>query len=558
MIRRCLSLPPLAVPLPAGACRRFALPVALALGVMLPPGPGAADGGLGVTAFGQAVAEALAPGDDAAEARLETALAAFYRARRFAPVWTGPADAERRQALLAALARAPEHGLPARRYDPQALVAAFRAVTSERDRGMLELHSSRLFLRLARDLHAGVLEPGSVDGNIRRSPPELDAAAVLARLETESPAAILRDLLPTAPEYNRLMRARMDLVRQIEAGGWGPEVRAGRLAPGDVGAQVLALRDRLIAMGWLQRSAAADYDATLQMAVQRFQMAHGIAPDGIAGPETLRAINIGPEARLQSVLVALERERWMNIPRGERHIWVNLTDFSSRIVDRDRITLETVSIIGEARRELQTYEFSELMTYMEINPDWTIPRGMVGRGYLAALQANPHAYSHLQLVDGRGRVVSRDTVDFTAYSARTLPFNLRQAPGPRNPLGKVKFMFPNPHAIYLHDTPDRHLFGRDMRALSNGCIRLQDPEAFAHVLLARQVEDPEAHFDRIWRSGRQTRVYLDDPVPVHLVYRTAFTDLRGQMNYRADVYGRDAKILDALRRAGLELPGAGT
>jgi murein L,D-transpeptidase YcbB/YkuD len=530
----------------------------LAVAALLGLGQPVAADGLGVTAFGQAVAEALAPASGTTASGAEEALAAFYRERRFAPVWTGPEDAARRQALLSAMARAPEHGLPTRRYDAGDLVARFRAVSSERARGELEVETSRLFLRLARDLHAGVLVPGSVDANIRRAPPELDAAAVLARLESESPAAILRDLLPTAPEYNRLMRARMDLLRQIDAGGWGPQVPAARLAPGDSGAAVVALRDRLMAMGYLQRSAAADYDGVLQAAVQRFQLAHGIAPDGVAGPATLEAINTGPEARLPSVLVALERERWMNIPRGERHIWVNLTDFSTRIVDRDRITFETVSIVGDVRHETQTYEFSELMTYMEINPDWTIPREMVARSYLGALQANPNAYGHLQLVDGRGQVINRSAVNFAAYSARTLPFNLRQPPGPRNPLGKVKFMFPNPHAIYLHDTPDRHLFDREMRALSNGCIRLQDPEAFAHVLLARQVDDPEAHFDRIWRSGEQTRVYLDDPVPVHLVYRTAFTDARGNMNYRADVYRRDSMVFEALQRAGVELPGAGS
>jgi len=503
---------------------------------------------LRVTAFAQALAEAASE---------DPVLAAFYRERGFAPVWTGPEDAERRRMLLSSLARAAEHGLPARRHDPAALTAAFHTVASERDLGRLEARMSLAFLALARELHAGVLRPSQVDSNIRRIVPELDRAAVLARLAEESPQAILRDVLPVAPEYNRLLRARFLLERQIARGGWGPTVAAQRLAPGDSGPAVVALRNRLIAMGYLERSAAASYDGALQSAVQQFQLRHGLAPDGVAGASTLREINTPPEARLASVLVALERERWLNIPRGERHIWVNLTDFSSRIVDRDRITFETPSIIGETRRELQTYEFSELMTYMEINPDWTIPREMVGRSYLAALQANPYAHGQLQLVDGAGRVIDRSRVNFSAYTARTMPFNLRQPPGPSNPLGKVKFMFPNPHAIYLHDTPTRNLFGHEVRAFSNGCIRLNDPEAFAHVLLARQVEDPVAYFDRIWRSGRQTRVYLDDPVPVHLVYRTAFTDVRGALHHRADVYGRDAAILAALIRAGVQVPGAG-
>ncbi len=527
----------------------WAAAIPLALTLTLSGLPVQAEPLLRIGAFAQAVAEASAEAGGAG-----SDIAAFYRARDFAPLWTGAEDAERRRAFLSALARADDHALPAARYDLEGLTAAFHAVASERDRGALEVRMTAAFLRFASDLHSGVLEPSAVDGNIRRIVPELDRAAVLARLEAgDAPLAVLRDVSPVAPEYNRLLRARRQLEEQIARGGWGPTVPAQSLQPGTDGPAVVALRNRLIAMGDMERTATARYDATLQAAVQRFQLRHGIQPDGIAGPATIRALNTEPEARLRAVLVALERERWLNIPRGERHIWVNLTDFSTLLVDRDRVTFETPSIIGEARRETETYEFSELMTYMEINPDWTIPRGMVGRSYLAALQANPYAHSQLQVIDGAGRVVSRDRINFAAYTARTLPFNLRQPPGPSNPLGKVKFMFPNPHAIYLHDTPTRNLFGHEVRAFSNGCIRLNDPEEFAHLLLARQVDDPVAYFDRIYRSGQQTRVYLDDPVPVHLVYRTAFTDPRGQLSFRADVYGRDARIATALERAGVRM-----
>ena len=541
----------------------LALVLGLALGSGLPAmahhsGDDHASPTLSIGAFAQALVESAAdPAGGISASGAE--IAAFYRARDFAPLWTGPDDAERRRAFLSALDRAAEHALPAARYDIDGLTAAFHAVESERDRGALELRMTRTFLRFASDLHSGVLTPSSVDDTIKRVAPELDIPATLARLGAgDSPLGVLRDVMPVAPEYNRLLRARRQLQDQIAAGGWGPTVPAQSLRPGDTGPEVIALRNRLIAMGDMERSAAASYDAELQAAVQRFQIRHGFPPDGVAGPATMRALNTAPEDRLRSIFVALERERWLNIPRGERHIWVNLTDFSTRLVDRDQITFETPSIIGETRRELQTYEFSELMTYMEINPDWTIPRGIIGRSYLAALQANPYAHGHLQVIDGAGRVISRDSIDFSRYTARSLPFNLRQPPGPSNPLGKVKFMFPNPHAIYLHDTPQRNLFGHDTRAFSNGCIRLNDPEEFAYLLLARQVDDPVEYFNRIHRSGQQTRVYLDDPVPVHLVYRTAFTDSRGGLHFRPDVYGRDARVAEALARAGVALAGPGS
>jgi len=505
---------------------------------------------LAVSPFARAVAEAA--GEDAG-------ISAFYRDRDYAPIWTGPDDAERRTALLSALARAGEHGLPVGRYDPEGLIAAFHAVRDERDRGLLEVKMSRVFLRYGRDLTSGVLEPAQLaPDHFKRTLPRPDPETLLAAMADGPPVAALRDLVPQAPEYARLMRARVQLQAQIDLGGWGPRVQAEALRPGDAGPAVLALRNRLIAMGYLDRSATATYDSTIEAAVTRFQVVHGLLADGVAGRATLAAINVEPEERMKSVLVALERERWLNIPRGERHIWVNLTDFSSRIVDSDRITFETSSIIGERKDETQTPEFSELMTYLEINPDWTVPRSIVGRTYLAAMQANPYAHPQFEVIDGAGRVVPREMIDFSAYTARTMPFNLRQPPGPSNPLGKVKFMFPNPWAIYLHDTPTVSLFNTEVRAHSNGCIRLQDPEEFAHVLLAAQSDDPVGLFHRIWRSGEQTRVFLDDPVPVHLVYRTAFTDARGVLNFRNDVYGRDAMLFAALMRAGVafERPGS--
>ncbi|WP_238381016.1 L,D-transpeptidase family protein [Alkalilacustris brevis] len=496
--------------------------------------------------FVQAVTEATA--DD-------PVLAAFYRAREFVPLWTGPQDAGRRQAYVSALSRARDWGLPPARYDLPGLVAAFHAVQSERERGLLEVRVTRSFLTYAAHLHGGVLDPARIDGNIKRTRPRIDTEAVLARLEQEDPGAILRSLQPTSPEFSRLLRARILLERQIAQGGWGPQVEAESLRPGDSGAEVVALRNRLIAKGYLERMATRRYDAAIQVAVQRFQRDHALEADGIAGPATLRALNAGAEDRLRSVLVALERERWMNIARGERHIWVNLADFTSRIIDRGQITFETISIVGQRDARMQTPEFSERMTYMEINPDWTVPRSITGRNYLTGLQRNPNAFSQFQIITSRGQVIDRASVDFSAYSINSFPFKLRQPPGPSNPLGKVKFMFPNPYAIYLHDTPDRNLFSTRLRAHSNGCIRLNDPEEFAHILLAPQTDDPEGLFSRIHRSGQQTRVNLDVPVPVHLVYRTAFSDLGGRMQYREDIYGRDARIFEALERAGVEMPG---
>ncbi len=528
-----------------GACRAL-LGVTLSVALCLSATDAArADPVYAGMAYRQAVAENAAEND---------ALAEFYRQRDYAPLWVGSDGAGRRQALLAALERAADHGLPAARYDATALTEALRLVRSNRDMGRVEAMLSRAFLAYARDIETGALVPSQVDSGIIREVTRRDPAKLLVSFAEAEPAAFLRNLVPSTQEYAALMREKLRLESVIAAGGWGAPVSGGALRPGDSGAGIVALRNRLIAMGYLAPSAVREFDATLTQAVQQVQIDHGLAADGVAGEGTLAEINRAPEERLKSVIVAMERERWMNKDRGQRHIWVNLTDFSTKIIDDGKVTFETRAVIGASDPAKRTPEFSDRMTYMEVNPDWTVPRGIIGRDYLPRLQSNPGALGHLQVLDRRGRVVPRSQIDFTAYSARSFPYTLRQAPGPSNALGTVKFMFPNPYAIYLHDTPDRHLFGRESRAYSNGCVRLNDPHDFAYKLLEKQEADPVGVFQATLRSGRQTRLNLQTPVPIHLVYRTAFSSPKGKMSYRRDVYGRDARIFDALSRAGVVLP----
>ncbi|MHA6343896.1 L,D-transpeptidase family protein [Roseivivax sp. CAU 1761] len=521
---------------------------ALALMMLGGPGVAAAPVGLGVTPFKQSVAEAASEVD---------AVAAFYRARDFAPYWTGPEETHlrRREALLDAITGAAAHGLPAGRYDPQRLMTEMRAARSGRERGQLEVHLTRAFLDFANDLQSGILDPRRIDAGIKREPPRRDPQVLLARLQSEPPRAVFRSLVPQTRQYGELLRAKVTLEEAIARGGWGPGVSAGgRLEQGASGAAVVPLRDRLIAMGYLAPTDLARFDAAMDQAVRRFQTDHGLAVDGIVGGQTLEALNVPAEERLKSVLVAMERERWMNLPEGlgARHVKVNLTEYTARIYDDEKVTFETRAVIGAESPDRRTPEFSDVMEHMVINPSWYVPRSIIVNEYLPMLRRNPYAVSHLKITDSRGREVSRGR-GFSQYSASSFPFSMRQPPGPDNALGKVKFMFPNKYNIYLHDTPAKHLFSREARAYSHGCIRLNDPFEFAYALLAPQTEDPQGFFQARLRTGSEARVNLDTPVPVHLVYRTAYTLPKGKVQFRDDVYGRDAKIWDALQAAGVTL-----
>lgn len=523
--------------------RQIILPTVATLMLSVSPSLGTAE----VTAFKQAVAAGAARDDGLAE---------HYRDSGYSAFWTGEDEASRmrRHALLKAIDAAPAHGLPSARYDAPGLVALMQAARSPRDLGQVEIEMSRTFLRLSRDMQTGILTPAQVDSNIVRKIPLRSAQELLARFETSNPDSFFRSLPPKSGEYARLMRVKTQLEAMLATGGWGPAVPAESLKPGETGPAVLALRNRLIRMGYLARTSTASYDIAMQQAVQEFQDAHGLVVDGVAGAATMTEINTPIAARLPAVMVAMERERWLNMPRGKRHILVNLTDFSARILDDDHQTFETRTVIGKNQSGLQSPEFSDEMSYLELNPVWHVPRSITVNEYLPQMQRNPGAAGHLRLYNSRGQEVNRANVNFNAYTARTFPFNLKQPPSTRNALGLVKFMFPNKYHIYLHDTPSKGLFQRNERAFSHGCIRLQEPFEFAYELLSPQQADPKAYFHRILNTGRQTRVSLEQKVPIHIIYRTAIAPAKGPVQYRKDIYGRDGRIWDALQNAGVSLP----
>lgn len=499
------------------------------------------------TAYTHALAEAVSQ---------DEALAGFYRDTGYADLWTGADDAARRSAALAAFATAADHGLPAARYDADGLIQAFRSAQTQGDRGRVEAAMSRAYLAYARDLSSGALTPAKVDPGIVREVVRPDPVALMQGMAASpTPATYLQNLAPAAPEYARLMKEKLRLQA---SSGWGDAIAAESLGLGQSGPAVVQLRDQLIARGYLGQTASALYDRAMLRAVQRFQLDTGIVADGIAGASTIAALNVPVEDRLKSIIVAMERLRWMgDVPRGARHIWVNQPDFVARIVDEGRTTFQTRVVIGKNVEDQRSPEFSDQMEYMVINPSWGVPRSIIVKEYLPLLQRNRNAVGHLQVVDGNGRVVPRGAVNFAAYSASSFPFGLRQPPSDGNALGKVKFMFPNQYNIYLHDTPAKNLFDHEVRAYSHGCIRLGDPIDFAHALLARQSPDPKGVFQSELDSKQESSVSLDEKVPVHLVYFTAWPYARGQVGYRNDVYGRDARLFDALAEAGVVLRGEG-
>jgi murein L,D-transpeptidase YcbB/YkuD len=499
-----------------------------------------------VTAFKQAIAEAASTDDG---------VAAFYRENNYQPIWTGPGDLDRarRSALLAALSNMSVHGLPDRSVEVARLTEQMQNARTTRDLGLVEVSLSQAMVNYANDIQTGFLVPSQIDDGMVRVKPETNSIAFLTGMRDGQPSAFMRSLAPKSSQYRALMKEKLRLEALIQQGGWGPTVPNRKLEPGQSGPDVVALRNRLVSMGYMRRSATLTYDGVIEAAVQQFQAEHGLEADGVAGKGTIAEVNKPALARLKSVVVAMERERWLPVERGARHVLVNQTDFTAKIVDHGNVTFETRSVIGKNQGDRRSPEFSDEMEHMVINPSWYVPRSIVTKEYLPQLKANPNAAGHIEITDSRGRRVDRSAVDFTQFTARTFPFAMRQPPSGRNALGLVKFMFPNKYNIYLHDTPAKNLFSREVRAYSHGCIRLAQPFEFAYALLARQNEDPKAFFHRVLNTGKETKVELEQNVPVHIIYRTAIVSSKGRAEFRRDVYGRDAKVWAALERAGVVL-----
>jgi murein L,D-transpeptidase YcbB/YkuD len=502
----------------------------------------------------------------------------FYAARDHAPLWLNP-GVPRGVTLIDRLEDAAREGLRPADYRPAALAADLSGLEAPAERAALELRLSAQFLHYARDLASGRVRPGAVDADAPEPADVPDAARLLRALAAaDRPADFLDQLAPANPVYRRLRRALADYAARARAGGW-PRVEPGRtLERGMTGPGVAQVRARLRASReiTIESDMPELFDGQLALAVRRFQDRHGLEPDGIVGPNTRAAMNVPVDSRIAQIEVNMERWRWLPEDLGARYVLVNLAGQEVELVDSGSVTLAMRAVVGKPFRK--TPVFSDEITYLEFNPDWTLPPTILREDVLPELQADPGylAANEMTLYAGWSAQADRldpAAIDWAQVTPERFPYKIVQRPGPRNPLGQVKFMFPNAHHIYLHDSPAKNLFDRASRAFSSGCIRLAKPFELADALLGgtpvtdklrkplglspapagsatdtagdRPVWD-RAKIDRLLAHGKTTVVRLAEPVPVHLTYSTVWVGEGGTVHFRPDIYGRDRALAQAL------------
>lgn len=314
-------------------------------------------------------------------------------------------------------------------------------------------------------------------------------------------AAFLDDLAPANREYRSLRRA-LAAYRAIEAQGGWPRLKGRQtLRRGMYGSEVAVLRHRLAATGDL-KDAGEDprqFDGSVEQAVRAFQARHGLAVDGVVGPRTRAALNVPVELRVRQLLINLERARWLTKDFGQRYLIVNLADFRLRAIDGGRTVLDMRVVVGLPYRS--TPVFSDEVTYVHFNPYWNVPPSIAKKDILPRVKRDPGYLVRRSIRvfsdwSGNARELDPWSIDWSRFNSSYFPYKLRQDPGPQNPLGRVKFMFPNKYSVYLHDTPSRGLFDHPVRAFSSGCIRVEKPVDLAAFLLG---DDPK------WTTGTPLR-----------------------------------------------------
>jgi murein L,D-transpeptidase YcbB/YkuD len=483
----------------------------------------------------------------------------FYAARKGHAAWTDAQGlAARGAAVVAALQGAAAEGLDPSDYQGTLLRSRLAPSTLQQHVD-LELLVTDALVAYAGHIRGGRIEPRSLDEDHAVARVRVDAvAAALSVASGTDVAAALAALAPPHEDYAALRKA-LATYREAAANGRGwPAAGPGPvLKPGMQDPSVPPLRARLAATGeYAGTDLESDvYDPEIEEAVKLFQLRSGLGDDGVVGGRTRVQLNVSIERRIQQIVVNMERLRWLPDKLGDRHVVVNLPGYSLKAVENGEAKLQMPVIVGSAVRA--TPILSSRIGYIVLNPTWTVPETIAKEDILPKAIKDPGFFLRegITIRDGwtdDSPVVNPYDVDWRRVGKGITRYRLRQEAGPNNPLGTVKFMFANEFDVYLHDTPQRQKFSREVRTLSSGCVRVGDPEGLTDFLFAGMADWTRERIEQVKAEGQTRTVHLRRPVPVHLTYQTVVPDPLGGVQFRPDVYDRDQLLIQALakRHAG--------
>ncbi len=486
---------------------------------------------------------------------------ALYGPQAYRPLWV--VDGTPREQVgdvVAILKQAEECGLPAQDADVQYLETGWARIIAGTDVGAddlaaLDTATSLLLLRRISDLHIGRVNPQRLGFGLDIEPRKYDLAALVrAGLAEDRLLRLAEEAEPQFYQY-RALKAALRTYRALAKQPLAPLTGRATVRPGEALAERPQLVALLAAVGDLPATSApasGRYDGDVVEGVKRFQMRHGLQPDGVLGPATWKQLQVPLDARVRQIELALERLRWLPVADSPPFLVVNVPSFRLYgFAAGDEFAMPSLQmnvVVGKAARS-KTPVFADRMRYVVFSPHWFVPRSIVKNEILAKLDEDPR-YLETHRLD----LVATTTDEAAALPAtpanleqlRAGRLSLRQRPGPQNALGRVKFIFPNSHDVYLHDTPSRSAFARERRDFSHGCIRVEDPAALAQFVLSDQPAWTSEAIAKAMAGDKPRRVDLTRPLPIVIFYATAICRPDGAIMFYDDIYGYDAQLDEAL------------
>ena len=444
------------------------------------------------------------------------------------------------------IARSIDHGLNPNDYHYE-LLEHLDPTHGEPEAHLFDLMLTDGLLKLVRDISTGRLDPSVVDPkwSIPRTP--FNAITFLQdALSADDFKGRLISLIPSSMQYQQLKAAAKRYTKYVNNGGWQKIPRAPTLHPGDFNENISIIRNRLSFENDNHQNPSVSqldlYDDALVQSVQQFQQRHSLSVDGVIGPATVRAMNVSANERLQQININLERLRWLPDDLGSRYIMVNLANYQLSAIENNEVKVNMRVIVGKSKRP--TPSFSSEMTHVVFNPRWYVPNKLARLDLLPKQQANPDYFNryHIRVFNkfsGYQTEIKPESIDWQTLSEEDFPYTLRQDPGDKNSLGRLKFVLQNPWKIYLHDTPSKSLFNKTQRNFSSGCIRVEDPMALANFSLTRNIAQlPPVD---IIGSDNTHHAKLEQPLFVYAIYATVWLD-GDQVMFSPDSYQRDQKM----------------